>query len=164
MSLTCKDVMLADQPILHPNDSVSKAFKLMRRHGVRYLPVVDEEGTYLGVFTSPTLIKLLLPRAVTINLGGKGTDKGLHNLGFFNIDEEDFQHQLEELRDELVQDYLSDPKNIPVTSPKTSIMEGILLLNKYKRHVILVKPKTQKFVGVVTINSVLQQLFNEPTH
>lgn len=162
MGLTCKDVMLTGQVVLHPDDTVSKAFHLMRKQGMRFLPVVEENGTYRGVFTSPTMIKLLLPRAMTIELsGGKKSHKSLFNLGFYNVDEETFHQSLAEEKDEPVSNHLSDPDNIPTATPDTPIMEGILLLHQYKRHVILLEPDTQKFVGVVSNNSVLKKLFDE---
>lgn len=160
-NLMCRDVMPKDQEVLHPEDTVSKAFKLMRRKGMRFLPVVDENGIYLGVFTSPTLIRLMLPRAMTIQLGGKNANKGLYNLNFLNMEEEDFYDSLSEVKNEPVGKHLSDPKNIPVTSPDTPIIEGVLLLHQYKRHVILVEPETEKFVGVVSINSALRKIFDE---
>ncbi len=160
MSLTCKDVMGIEQSTLRPADTVSTAFHLMRQKGIRFLPVVAEDGTYIGVFTSPTLIKLLLPRAITIQMSGKGS-RSLSNLGFYHVDEEDFHDSLAEEKDEPVINHLSDPDNIPIVSPDTPMMEGILLLHKYKRHVIVVEPKTGRFVGVVSINSVLKKIFDK---
>lgn len=162
MTLTCKDVMGKSQATLSPTDTVSTAFHLMRKKGIRFLPVVDADGVYLGVFTSPTLIKLLLPRAMTIELsGGKKHNKSINNLGFYKIDEETFQESLAEEKDEPVINHLSDPGNIPTVNPDTAVMEGVLLLHKYKRHVIVVEPDSNKFVGVVSINSMLKTIFDE---
>ncbi len=160
-NLTCKDVIPAKQVVLHPEDTVSKAFKLMRSEGMRFLPVVDQEGKYLGVFTSPTLIKLLLPRAVTITMAGKSINQGLQHLNFLQMKDEDFYSSLSDIKHEPVTNYLSDPKNIPVTSPDTPIIEGVLLLHQYKRHVILVDPESKKFVGFLTINDTLRKIFDE---
>lgn len=162
MTITCKDVMVEDQSILKPTDTVSKAFQLMRKKGIRFLPIVADDGTYIGVFTSPTLIQLLLPRAMTIELsGGKKSNKSLNNLGFYHVDEETFHESLAEEKDEPVINHLSDPRNIPLLAPDTPVMEGVLMLHKYKRHVILVEPDSNQFVGVVSINSMLNKMFDE---
>lgn len=160
MSLTCKQVMLSEQVTLKPDDTVSKAFNLMHQNGMRFLPVIDDDGRYMGVFTSPTLIRLLLPAAMTIQMSGKKA-KGLHNLGFYSLDQADLKASLSEVKDEKVSKHLSKPENIPVIAPDTSIMEGILLLHQYKRHVILVEPETNQFVGVLSINAVLRTVFDE---
>ena len=159
--LVCKDMMPLEKNCLLPGDTVSKAFKLMRSKGMRFLAVINENDVYLGVFTSPTLIRLMLPRAMTIEMGGKNANKGLHNLNFLNMSEKNFFESLSEVKDEPVINHLSDPKSIPIASPNTPIMEGILLLHQYKRHVILVEPDTGRFVGILSINSVLLKIFGE---
>ncbi len=162
MSLTCKEVMVSNQIILRPTDTVKTAFQLMRKKGVRFLPVVDDNGKYLGVFTSPTLIKLLLPRAMTIELGGnEEVHQALNDLKFYHVNKETFHSSLAEEKNESVMNHLSEPDSIPVVSPDTSVMEGVLLLHKFKRHVIVVEPNTDKFIGVVSINSVLKEIFDE---
>ncbi len=161
MDLTCRQLMLKEQETLLPTDTVSKAFYLMRKQGMRYLPVVSKTGEYVGVFTSPTLIKLMLPQAMTIHIGGKDSSKGLNNLNFLNMEEEVFCEALAEVKDEPVKNHLSDPKNIPVIAPDSPIMESVLLLHKYKRHVILVEPETNQFVGVISINAILKKIFDE---
>lgn len=161
MILTCKDVISENPTTLLPTDTLSKAFNLMRKKGMRYLPVVSADGKFLGVFTSPTLIKLMLPRAVTIHIGGKDSSKGLNDLNFLNIDKKDFCDSIKNIKDELVQEHISDPKNIPIASPETSLIEGILLIHKFKRHLILVEPDSNKFVGIVSINSTLKKVFDD---
>lgn len=160
MGLLCQDLMYEGNHVVSPKTTVKEAFFIIKKTGVRYLPVVEDE-IYKGVFTSPTLIKLLLPQALTIDLAGKNTDNALSNLSFYNINHDDFKERISHLDKEFVIDYLSDPELIPVAEPKTPIMEGILLLHKYKRHVILAEKETGKYHGVLTINSVLENIFIE---
>lgn len=159
MVLTCQDVMVSPdrQLTVGPETSVSDAFQLFKQHRARFLPVVDENGVYLGVFTAPTLLKLLLPTAATIGLNTDSMRVSIGSLGFMSLTKEDFQERLETLRHETVRDNMSSPVNIPVVSPTTPIMEGIFLYYKYKRHVILVDPDTGRFVGTVSSNSLLEK-------
>ena len=78
-----------------------------------------------------------------------------------SLSKADFDAQLERLKGEKVSDYLSDPTNIPVAAPDTPVMEGIFLIYKYKRHVILVDPDTGRFVGTVSANSLLGHVFSD---
>lgn len=172
MGLTCYDVMVPPekQNTILPGESVATAFNVIKRSRARFLPVVDESGKYLGVFTAPTLLKLFLPKAVlispagTIGKGKSKTRRGqLDNLSFMRLSEEDLNAQLERLKDERVVDHMSDPDNIPVAAPDTPVMEGIFLIYQYKRHVILVEPKTGRFVGTLSANSLLDHVLGDPT-
>lgn len=159
MALTCQDVMVSPdrQITIGPDTSVSDAFQLFKKHRARFLPVIDADGKYLGVFTAPTLLKLLLPKAATIGLNTDSMRVSLEGLGFMSLSKADFEAQLEHLREELVKDNLSNPANIPVTAPETPIMEGIFLYYKYKRHVVLVDSDSGRFVGTVSSNSLLEK-------
>lgn len=162
MGLTCGDVMVPQERQLriHPEESVLTAFNKIKDRRARFLPVVEDDETYVGVFTAPTLLKLILPRAATIGLNKVSTKKVIGNLGFMNLDEKDFVAQLEQMKTEKVKDHLSVPAHIPIATPETPIMEGIFLLYKYKRHVILVEKGSSKFIGTVSANSVLDSVFS----
>ncbi|WP_157973622.1 HPP family protein [Tropicimonas sp. IMCC34043] len=151
------------QHTIHPDESVATAFNVIKRSKARFLPVVDETGKYIGVFTAPTLMKLIMPKAASIGLGRAATRGQLGNLSFMSLSKADFDARLEQLKREKVSDNLSNPDNIPVAAPDTPVMEGIFLIYKFKRHVILVDPKTGHFVGTVSPNSLLDQVFSDPT-
>lgn len=160
MTLTCRDVMVPPhkQKTVDPGESVATAFNIIRESRARFLPVVDQDGRYVGVFTAPTLLKLILPKAATI---GRHSDSGIgkmDNLSFLNLSKEDFTTQIERLKTEKVIDNMSQPENIPIAPPETPVMTGILLIHKYKRHLILVEPDTDRFVGTVSANSLMENV------
>ncbi|WP_068114705.1 CBS domain-containing protein [Tropicimonas marinistellae] len=163
MGLTCRDVMVSPeyQSTIHPDESVALALGIIKKTKARFLPIVDENQLYVGVFTAPTLLKLILPRAALIGMEHTGRRRGrLDNLSFMSLTKEDFAAQVELLKKEKVSDSMSNPANIPVAAPDTPVMEGIFLIHKFKRHVILVEPTTNRFVGTVSANSVLDHVLN----
>ncbi|MDA5558277.1 CBS domain-containing protein [Shimia sp. MMG029] len=147
------------QKTIHPDASVAEALAILKERRSRFLPVVDETGKYHGVFSAPTMLKLLLPKAATIGLNTDSMRVSLDHLSFMNLDKDHFSQQVEMLKQEKVSDNMSDPSNIPVTAPDTPIMEGIFLVYKYKRHVMLVEPNSQRFVGTVSANSLIDKVF-----
>ena len=157
MGLTCRDVMIPTerQKTIHPDDTVAKALEIMRESRARFLPVVDENGGYVGVFTAPTLIKMILPKAALIGMSSESARVPISSLSFMDLTKEDFQERISQLNKERVGDNISNAANIPVTAPDTPVMEGIFLIHKFKRHVILVEPDTNRFVGTVSANSLM---------
>jgi CBS domain-containing protein len=160
MGISCKDVMVPShvQKTVPPHESVATALKIIKASRARFLPVVDEQGTYKGVFSAPTLLRLLLPKAALIGLDNEASRLNMNHLGFLSLNNEDFDAQVAQLKDKHVVDHMSLPENIPVAAPDTPVMEGIFLIHRYKRHLMLVEPDTQAFVGTVSANSLLDQL------
>lgn len=160
MGLTCRDVMVSPdiQRRILPDESIATAFQIIKESRARFLPVVDKDGIYVGVFSAPTLMKLILPRAATLATGKDAARLSMTNLNFMSPTRADFEAQLERLKTEKVSDNMSDPANIPVASPDTPVMEGIFLIHKFKRHVMLVEPDSKRFVGTVSPNSLLDHV------
>lgn len=161
--LTCADVMVSPemQNRVDPEESVATAFRMIKNHRIRFLPAVRPDGTYVGVFSAPTLLKLILPQAATIGLHSTSSRLNLEHLSFMSLSRADFTEQLERLKTEKIADNLSNPANIPVAAPDTPVMEGIFLIHKYKRHLMLVEPETRRFVGSVSPNSLLDSVLGD---
>lgn len=56
---TVGDCMSAPSITLERSASLSAAARTMRRHGVRRLPIVDEDGVLVGIITGDDLVLLL---------------------------------------------------------------------------------------------------------
>lgn len=163
MELTCRDVMVPSdiQRTVLPDASVATAFNIIKESRARFLPVVSADGTYKGVFSAPTLLKLFLPKAALIN--HKYEPSRFDNLTFFSLSKADFEKQLDGLRHEKVRDNMSMHENIPVAAPDTPIVEGIFKIHRYKRHLMLVEPGTGQFIGSVSANSILDRVLGDTT-
>lgn len=161
--LTCADVMVPPdmQKTIHPDESIATAFRMIKDSRIRFLPAVREDGTYVGVFSAPTLLRLILPKAATIGMSSESSRLNLDHLSFMSLSRTDFAEQLDHLRTEKVADNLSNPANIPVAAPNTPIMEGIFMIHKFKRHLMLVEPGSKRFVGTVSPNSLLDSVLGQ---
>ena len=66
--MTTESIMTSGLFTLKPTDSVADALSLMHEKHVRNIPVVDEAGTFIGLFGLRRLSRLLLPKAA-LSLG-----------------------------------------------------------------------------------------------
>lgn len=160
MGLTCRDVMVPPhiQKTVDPGASVANALHIIKESRARFLPVVRSDGQYIGVFSAPTLLRMILPKAITIDLFNDKSRVGLEQLAFMKLSKADFEAQVAKLKDEMVQDNMSRPENIPVVAPNTPVMEGVLQIYKFKRHLMLVEPDTKQFIGTVSSNSLIDEV------
>ena len=57
--LRVADIMSKNLVLIRPEDSMHAALGLMRRYGIRRLPVTDEDGTLTGIVTLDDLLDIL---------------------------------------------------------------------------------------------------------
>lgn len=151
MKTLCGHIMSRNPVTLKPDCTFKEALRTTRENGVRYLPVVDENQQFLGVFSSLTLLNLLLPQALSINMGKKPVD-----LNFMRTSIEDLQEKLGEIGNQAIREHLIT--DIPTCHEESSIMEAIHILHDHHTHVIITEKDSKRFVGVITINILVDHL------
>lgn len=156
MRSTCRDIMTENPTTLRPEQTLHEALEAIHNSGKRYLSVVDEYGDFVGIFSSMTLLKRLLPRSVSIDMGRKMVD-----LNFMKTNIEELQEMLDKIGHEPVKDHLINRK-IPTCSPDDSIMEALFLLHQHHAHVIVTEKDSQRFLGIISINGLLDTLKPQP--
>lgn len=146
-------LLMNPQPMtLGPNDTVATAAERILKHHLRHLPVVDEQGRYLGTFSVYSLLKLTLPKAVL--------DKhGLDNVSFVTESVDDLAQRLGRRRDEPVKNWLNIHE---VAHPDTHAMEVMLLMLHGRTTSVPVVNKTDnRLEGIISFWDVLEKLIGE---
>lgn len=150
--MKAKLIMNPHPMTLRPTDTVATAADRILKHHLRHLPVVDEQGRYLGTFSIYSLLKLTLPKAVL--------DKhGLDNVSFVTESVEDLARRLGGRRDEPVKNWLNIHE---VARPDTHAMEVMLLMLHGRTTSVPVVNKTNnRLEGIISFWDVLEKLIGE---
>ena len=107
----------------------------------RSLPVVDEDGCYLGVFGVNCLLKQVLPKAALM-------EKGLTNVGFIHDSLADLHERLREKEDQPISICMNtDVRTIP---PDTPLIETLLILHTQCASIPVVEEGSCKLVGMIS--------------
>src|SRR5690606_10366610 len=115
-SMSCREVMTVDLPTLREGDSVWHALQVLTEHNSGGLPVVDDNGRYVGMLRLRDLLALALPKVVT-------TDPREHmDLAFVQDKIGDLRARLNTLAKSPIKKYLST--DTPVLKPGTSLTEA----------------------------------------
>ena len=152
--MTAESIMTSALVTLGPDDTVADAISLMHSKEVRNLPVVDESGTFIGLFGLRRLSHLLLPKAA-LDLGAHSISD-LHFLPDEVVQNGDRWHEISE---QPVKNFLEKKKKLLFCTPQTSFPEVLSLLDESKDTslpVIVVEGDTQKVVGMVSCWDVLE--------
>lgn len=155
--MNCTEIMVKNPVVLRPSMKVREVVPLVLKVGTRYLPVVDEDGLFVGIFSSMTLIKHLLPHSVSLKKG-----KNPFELTFMQSSIGELSERLHMIiDDEIVHHILQDFDKMPVCTPETSMMEALNLLYKHHYHVVVLEKGSRRFLGVITIRGALEAIYCE---
>ncbi|HRX61599.1 MAG TPA: CBS domain-containing protein [Candidatus Competibacter sp.] len=150
--MKAKLIMNPNPMTLRPTDTVATAAERILKHHLRHLPVIDEQGRYLGTFSVYSLLKLTLPKAVL-------DEHGLDNVSFVTESLDDLAQRLGGRRDEPVKNWLNVHE---VAHPDTLAMKIMLLMLEGRTTSVPVVDKTDgRLEGIISFWDVLEKLIGE---
>jgi CBS-domain-containing membrane protein len=127
--------------VLAATDTVGKGLGYIMENRFRNVPIVDDQGRYLGVFGVNCILRLILPQAALM-------EHGLTDISFVSDSLKDLRRRLRESEDKLVTICLSDEAT--VIAPDTPLLETLLVLYQTRRSVPVVNPADRRLLGVVS--------------
>ena len=152
--MTAESIMTSTLVTIGPDDTVADALSLMHSKGVRNLPVVDETGSFIGLFGLRRLSHLLLPKAAL--------DLGAHSISDLQfLPDEVIQNgdRWHEISDQPVRNFLEKKKKLLFCTPQTSFPELLALLDESKDTslpVIVIEGEARTVVGMVSCWDVME--------
>ena len=150
--MKAKLIMNPNPMTLRPTDTVATAAERILKHHLRHLPVIDEQGRYLGTFSVYSLLKLTLPKAVL-------DEHGLDNVSFVTESLDDLAQRLGGRRDAPVKNWLNVHE---VAHPDTLAMKIMLLMLEGRTTSVPVVDKTDgRLEGIISFWDVLEKLIGE---
>jgi CBS domain-containing protein len=146
--MPCHAAMTDKVVALSPDMEVEAAIKELKKKNLEFAAVVDGDGTLLGMFSYQYLMKNLLPVSVAMADGiqldvtvkaAPGIAKRLRKV---------YPAKVSEVMD----------RKIHTVYPQTPIWEGVNALISYGSPVFIVEDDKNKFMGVITSASALNEL------
>ena len=142
-------VMDPNPTTLKPTDSIERAAEFIMRFRYRNLPVVDENGCYLGMFGVNCLLKLVIPKAVLM-------EGGLKNVSFIHDSLRDLYERYDEARHHPISICMSH--EISPVSPDTPLVETLLQLYQTRSSIPVVEQGSCKLLGMISYWDVGQKI------
>ncbi len=151
-AVTAEQLMNRHPVVLRDTDTIGTAAEQIMSHRFRSLPVVDQEGRFLGILGVSCMLRLVLPKAATLK-------KGLTGLPYLSNSLEDLRDRLNGVIDQPVTVCL-DP-DVPVVHPDTPMLETLLTLYRTKTALGVVEEKTRRLLGVISYFDVGERIMAE---
>lgn len=153
--MTVANLMSTDVVVLKANDTITSALKLMCKHSVHNLPVLDHDGTFLGLFSLRRLSRELLPKAAKLD-----ENSLLMHINFMPDSTDELLKRLSKLGHKPVSSLLEKSSKLRLCKPETSLPELLQLLfeSPISLPVVVVEGKKKKLAGMVSNWDVLTKL------
>ncbi|MCU7820033.1 MAG: CBS domain-containing protein [gamma proteobacterium symbiont of Lucinoma myriamae] len=153
--MTATTIMSTDVVTLKADDTIAKALQLMCKHAVHNMPVLDNDGTFLGLFSLRRLSRELLPKAAKLD-----ENSLLMHINFMPDGTDQLLKRLNKLGHKPVSSLLEKNNKLRVCNPDTMLPELLQLLfeSPTSLPVIVVEGKKKKLVGMVSNWDVLTKL------
>ncbi len=146
--MKASEVMDPHPLTVKPDDTIACAAEFIMEHRYRSLPVVDENGCYLGMFGINCLFKQVIPKAVFAH--------GLENVSFIHETFEELLDRFEEVKDEPVSICISH--EIHAISPDTPLTETMLQLYDTRLSIPVIDPDSYKLLGMISYFDVGEKI------
>lgn len=139
--MTASLVMNPNPTVLRPTDTIGTAADYIMERRYRRVPVVADDGRYLGVFGVHCLLRLVLPKAVVM-------EGGLEKAPFIHESLSDLHRRFREVEHEPVSLCMS-AENV-VVAPDTPLIETLRILYQHRNSIPVVDPKNERLVGIIS--------------
>ena len=143
-----KDIMTRDVIRVSPDTNVKEALNLLLRMHISGLPVIDDKGRLMGMFTEKEVLRNVLPSYI-------------EKVGKFVYEEnpKSIKKKFESLSNSTVSQLMR--KDVITVNEDTSLCEAVhlMLTNKVRRIPIL--DKSGKVVGIVARGDILKTIAKE---
>jgi CBS domain-containing protein len=148
--MPCKEAIITDVTTIKPDQTVEAALNIFSKKGIRYAPVVSDEGIYLGMFGYIQMLKGVLPVSVTM-------EDGLNNLDFIIGSSPGVAKRLRKLKKKTISECMEI--NAEVVTPETSLWEAIrIMFSTGGTPLAVVVKNNREFYGLMTEQSTLAEL------
>jgi CBS domain-containing protein len=150
--MTAQTIMNPNPTAIRATETVASAAQLILQHHLRHLPVVDEQGIYLGTFGIFSVLSLTVPKVATLDMGLNHVPFTAHRLS-------DLRERLQQVAQEPVVNCLR--QDVEVVYPDTPLMEAVLLLLRNRIALPVVERESRRLVGIISSWDALQKVVGE---
>ena len=149
--MDCKTVMGPVSVPLYADDPASTAIDFMREKRTGLVPVINRDGTFVGMLSGDRMMHFLIPRAITMMPGRK-------HASYLQESPAEVQARLDDLRTQTIAD-LIDP-DVKVAREDTPLIDAMMLISE-KQFVVPVLDAEDKLIGAISFFTLLHFLRDE---
>jgi CBS-domain-containing membrane protein len=157
--ITCRSIMASAHPVLTTGMTIIECVRRLLENRVLAMPVVDENGRYLGQFRKNQLISQVLPQAAVNDQRFERIARMI-DAGMLRDTMADVRERFAAIAHDPVTLHLD--KAAPVLKPDQPLVAAMFYLFLGRNFLPVVEPETGMLVGVVSAWDVLENIILKP--
>ncbi len=146
--MPCHAAMMEKIVTLSADKTVEDAVKILDKHKIDALPVINEDGVFEGLFGRRSLMKNLLPVSVAMSDGIQLDVKIPAAPGIAK--------RLRKVMPLPIGDFMD--RKVPSVQPDMALWQCVSLLVQHGGPLPVLEAETERFVGLITLESALKEL------
>ena len=153
--MDCKTMMAPIRTSLFADEPAGKAMDFMIEKHMGLVPVTERDGTFAGLISGDSLMRFMLPKAVSTMSRIK---HGMQHASYLDESAEEMQERLEAVRGKTIGE-LAD-RDVETVTPDTPLIDALMLITG-KQYVVPVIDEGDRLLGAISFFSVLYGLREE---
>lgn len=142
---------------LHENTPLHQAVSIITSKRLAALPVINEQGRFVGIIGVNGLLEMLLPQAARSALAISGDM--VPSLSFMDDNVDELRNRLARISGSTVGSLAK--REVQVIYPDSPVIEVVLVLLRGEDEVAMVERETHKFICMVSALDLLHTLNEE---
>lgn len=144
---SCSSIMTAKPLTLSRKDTVAHAAEWMLAYHLLGIPVVEEDGRYVGMFLKSTLVSRLLPKVVSLDEHIPDMAR-LLDVRYLPDTLDDVRARYNAIAGDAVEKHVRT--DAPIVRPDTPLSHALFLLHRVRNFLPVVDQSSGKLIGVVS--------------
>lgn len=157
--VTCRSIMACASPVLTNQMTLIDCVRILLENRVLAMPVVDENGSYLGQFRKNQIVSEVLPQVAVLDQRFERIARMI-DTGLLRDTMADVRERFAAIADDLVTLHLD--KEAPVLKPEQPLVAAMFYLFRGRNFLPVVEPDTGILVGVISAWDVLESIILKP--
>ncbi len=142
--------MVSNVTTIKPNTSVKEALDIFKEKSIRNVPVVDDNGIFVGLFGLQQVLLNLLPKAAIM-------EDGLKSLSFVHDAAPGIAKRLRKIESVEVSEFMN--KDAHSVECDTSTIEALRVMARHGSPVVVTEEDSKKFMGIISRKTLLDDLY-----
>lgn len=146
--MDCRVFMSPVTTRLYADQPAGAAIDFMRTQHIELVPVVDRDDKFVGLLSSETLMRMLLPRSI-------GMMRGIKHASYLRETPEDLQKRLNDIRQQTTGDLVT--AYAQTVHPDAALTDALLAISE-RQYIVPVVDDEDRLVGAISYFSIMHAM------